>query len=114
MVHDARDYAAMSARHQIENFSASSVTSCKSFKFAEPHLKCLSNHPPVHVSAQRSAGGGASRRQAVRKGVRRNTRNIQPFLLVSAAFFAMSAPVRSGSERPLASAVAHVAQIAPV
>jgi hypothetical protein len=43
-----------------------------------------------------------------------NTRNIQTFLMVSAAFFAMSAPVRSGSERTLASAVAHVAQVAPV
>jgi hypothetical protein len=43
-----------------------------------------------------------------------NTRNIQTFLMVSAAFFAMSAPVRSGSERTLANAVAHVGQIAPV
>jgi hypothetical protein len=68
----------------------------------------------VHVSAQRSAVGGASRRQAVRKGVRMNTRNIQTFLMVSAAFFAMSAPVRSGGARTLANAVAHTVQVAPV
>ena len=36
-----------------------------------------------------------------------NTRNIQTFLMVSAAFFAMSAPVRSGSAGTLANAVAH-------
>jgi hypothetical protein len=36
-----------------------------------------------------------------------NTRNIQTFLMVSAAFFAMSAPVRSGSARTLANAVVH-------
>jgi hypothetical protein len=49
------------------------------------------------------------------KGVRMNTRNIQTFLMVSAAFFAMSAPVRSGSSaRTLASAVAHTRQVAPV
>jgi hypothetical protein len=43
-----------------------------------------------------------------------NTRNIQTFLMVSAAFFAMSAPVRSGGARTLANAVAHTVQIAPV
>jgi hypothetical protein len=43
-----------------------------------------------------------------------NTRNIQTFLMVSAAFFAMSAPVRSGSARTLANAVAHTAQVASV
>jgi hypothetical protein len=43
-----------------------------------------------------------------------NTRNIQTFLMVSAAFFAMSAPVRPGSARRLASAVAHTVQVAPV
>ncbi|RFU43751.1 hypothetical protein [Paraburkholderia sp. DHOC27] len=42
-----------------------------------------------------------------------NTRNIQTFLMVSAAFFAMSAPVRSGSARTLANAVAHSVQVAP-
>jgi len=42
-----------------------------------------------------------------------NTRNIQTFLMVSAAFFAMSAPVRSGSASTLASAVALTAKIAP-
>jgi hypothetical protein len=42
-----------------------------------------------------------------------NTRNIQTFLMVSAAFFAMSAPVRSGSAGTLANAVAHCAQVAP-
>ena len=42
------------------------------------------------------------------------TRNIQTFLMVSAAFFAMSAPVRSGSAGTLANAVAHSAQVAPV
>jgi hypothetical protein len=43
-----------------------------------------------------------------------NTRNIQTFLMVSAAFFAMNAPVRSGSAETLANAVAHTVQIAPV
>lgn len=44
-----------------------------------------------------------------------NSRNIQTFLMVSAAFFAMSAPVRSGNgARTLANAVAHTSQIAPV
>ncbi|MGA7780304.1 MAG: hypothetical protein WCA85_21690 [Paraburkholderia sp.] len=42
-----------------------------------------------------------------------NTRNIQTFLMVSAAFFAMSAPVRSGSAGTLANAVAHSVQISP-
>lgn len=39
-----------------------------------------------------------------------HTRNIQTFLMVSAAFFAMSAPVRSGSAGTLANAVAHTMQ----
>jgi hypothetical protein len=111
---DAVSDAVMTARRRIENFALIRVTSCKSFKLAEPHLKSLSNHPPVHVSAQRSAVGGASRQQAVRQGVRMNTRNIQTFLMVSAAFFAMSAPVRSSGARTLANAVAHTAQVAPV
>ena len=42
-----------------------------------------------------------------------NTRNIQTFLMVSAAFFAMSAPVRSGSAGTLSNAVTRVAQVAP-
>ena len=44
-----------------------------------------------------------------------NTRNIQTFLMVSAAFFAMSAPVRSstGSAGSLSNAVTRTAQIAP-
>jgi len=44
-----------------------------------------------------------------------NTRNIQTFLMVSAAFFAMSAPMRSntGSAGTLSAAVARVAQAAP-
>ncbi|HYS67616.1 MAG TPA: hypothetical protein VEN30_27895 [Paraburkholderia sp.] len=44
-----------------------------------------------------------------------NTRNIQTFLMVSAAFFAMSAPMRSnaGSAETLSNAVARVAQVAP-
>ncbi|MDR6493061.1 hypothetical protein J2797_002956 [Paraburkholderia terricola] len=44
-----------------------------------------------------------------------NTRNIQTFLMVSAAFFAMSAPMRSntGSAGTLSAAVARVAQVAP-
>ena len=43
-----------------------------------------------------------------------NTRNIQTFLMVSAAFFAMSAPVRSGSAGTLSSnAVTRTAQVAP-
>ena len=44
-----------------------------------------------------------------------NTRNIQTFLMVSAAFFAMSAPVRSnpGSAGALSNAVSRTAQIAP-
>lgn len=44
-----------------------------------------------------------------------NTRNIQTFLMVSAAFFAMSAPVRSstGSAGALSSAVTRTAQVAP-
>ncbi|MEW6347333.1 MAG: hypothetical protein RXR20_05445 [Paraburkholderia sp.] len=42
-----------------------------------------------------------------------NTRNIQTFLMVSAAFFAMSAPVRSGSASTLANAVALTARITP-
>lgn len=42
-----------------------------------------------------------------------NTRNIQTFLMVSAAFFAMSAPVRSGSAETLANAIARSAQVSP-
>jgi hypothetical protein len=44
-----------------------------------------------------------------------NTRNIQTFLMVSAAFFAMSAPVRSnsGSAAALSNAVIRTAQVAP-
>ncbi|EEA02262.1 hypothetical protein BH160DRAFT_2486 [Burkholderia sp. H160] len=44
-----------------------------------------------------------------------NTRNIQTFLMVSAAFFAMSAPVRSnpGSTGALSNAIIRVAQVAP-
>jgi hypothetical protein len=57
---DMAGCAAMTVQHEIENFAVCSVTSCKSFKPAEPHLKRLSNHPPVHVSAQRFAVGGAS------------------------------------------------------
>ncbi len=40
------------------------------------------------------------------------TRNVQTFLMVSAAFFAMSAPVRSNSANTLASAVARTAHVA--
>ncbi|MBN3804715.1 hypothetical protein GXB81_16910 [Paraburkholderia sp. Ac-20336] len=45
-----------------------------------------------------------------------NTRNIQTFLMVSAAFFAMSAPVRSnaGSTSALSNAISRAAQVAPV
>lgn len=42
-----------------------------------------------------------------------NTRNIQTFLMVSAAFFAMSAPVRSSSAETLANAVTRSAQVSP-
>ncbi|MFL9965327.1 hypothetical protein PQR02_30615 [Paraburkholderia sediminicola] len=44
-----------------------------------------------------------------------NTRNIQTFLMVSAAFFAMSAPVRSdpGSPGAFSNAVTRTAQVAP-
>ncbi|PQV46989.1 hypothetical protein [Paraburkholderia sp. BL21I4N1] len=44
-----------------------------------------------------------------------NTRNIQTFLMVSAAFFAMSAPVRSstGSAGALSNAVTRTTQVAP-
>lgn len=44
-----------------------------------------------------------------------NTRNIQTFLMASAAFFAMSAPVRSnaGSADALSNAVTRTAQVAP-
>ncbi|MFM0034172.1 hypothetical protein PQQ73_09875 [Paraburkholderia strydomiana] len=44
-----------------------------------------------------------------------NTRNIQTFLMVSAAFFAMSAPVRSnpGSAGALSNAMSRTAQVAP-
>ncbi|APA86360.1 hypothetical protein BJG93_13830 [Paraburkholderia sprentiae WSM5005] len=44
-----------------------------------------------------------------------NTRNIQTFLMVSAAFFAMSAPVRSnpGSTGALSNAIVRTAQVAP-
>ncbi|WP_406867616.1 hypothetical protein [Paraburkholderia fungorum] len=46
-----------------------------------------------------------------------NTRNIQTFLMVSAAFFAMSAPVRSstnsGSAGALSNAITSTAQVAP-
>jgi hypothetical protein len=42
-----------------------------------------------------------------------NSRNIQTFLMVSAAFFAMSAPVRSNGASTLANAVALTARIAP-
>jgi hypothetical protein len=41
-----------------------------------------------------------------------NTRNIQTFLMVSAAFFAMSAPMRSGSASTLANAVNRTTQVA--
>jgi hypothetical protein len=43
-----------------------------------------------------------------------NTRNIQTFLMVSAAFFAMSAPMRSnpGSAGALSNAVSRTAQVA--
>jgi hypothetical protein len=39
-------------------------------------------------------------------------RNIQTFMMVSAAFFAMSAPVRSNSAYTLASAVSRTTQVA--
>jgi hypothetical protein len=42
-----------------------------------------------------------------------NTRHIQTFLMVSAAFFAMSAPIRPTNASPLAAAVTHTALIAP-
>ncbi|NML31964.1 hypothetical protein [Paraburkholderia antibiotica] len=44
-----------------------------------------------------------------------NTRNIQTFLMVSAAFFAMSAPARSnpGSMGALSNAINRTAQVAP-
>lgn len=44
-----------------------------------------------------------------------NTRNIQTFLMVSAAFFAMSASMRSnpGSVGALSNAVSRTAQVAP-
>jgi hypothetical protein len=44
-----------------------------------------------------------------------NTRNIQTFLMVSAAFFAMSAPVRSnaGSAGALSNAISRTAQVSP-
>lgn len=46
-----------------------------------------------------------------------NTRNIQTFLMVSAAFFAMSAPVRSStnssSAGALSNAITSTAQVAP-
>jgi hypothetical protein len=44
-----------------------------------------------------------------------NTRNIQTFLMVSAAFFAMSAPVRSnpGSAGALSNAISRTAHVAP-
>jgi len=41
-----------------------------------------------------------------------NTRNIQTFLMVSAAFFAMSAPIRSNSASVLATAVSRTTQVA--
>ncbi|MFL9903684.1 hypothetical protein PQR75_19970 [Paraburkholderia fungorum] len=43
-----------------------------------------------------------------------NTRNIQTFLMVSAAFFAMSAPVRSNSSSAgtLSNAITSTAQVA--
>lgn len=43
-----------------------------------------------------------------------NTRNIQSFLMVSAAFFAMSGPVRSQGASALATASTQMLQIAPV
>ncbi|WP_144143595.1 hypothetical protein [Paraburkholderia sp. BCC1884] len=47
-----------------------------------------------------------------------HTRNIQTFLMVSAAFFAMSAPVRSntstGGAEALSNAVTRTAQVAPI
>jgi hypothetical protein len=44
-----------------------------------------------------------------------NTRNIQTFLMVSAAFFAMSAPVRSGSGSAgaLSNAIIRSANVSP-
>ncbi|KXU89546.1 hypothetical protein CI15_04945 [Paraburkholderia monticola] len=44
-----------------------------------------------------------------------NTRNVQTFLMVSAAFFAMSAPLRSnpGSTGALSNALIRTAQVAP-
>ena len=40
-----------------------------------------------------------------------NTRNIQTFLMVSATFFAMSAPVRSGNAGTLSNAIVRTAQM---
>jgi hypothetical protein len=42
-----------------------------------------------------------------------NSRHIQTFLMTSAAFFAMSAPVRSNSAHTLANAVSRGTQVAP-
>ena len=41
-----------------------------------------------------------------------NTRHVQAFLMASAAFFTMSAPLRPNSGHTLAAAVAHTVQIA--
>jgi hypothetical protein len=42
-----------------------------------------------------------------------NSRHIQTFLMVSAAFFAISAPARSSSAQTLANAVTRAALVAP-
>jgi hypothetical protein len=68
------------------------------------------------MSAQRFTFCEASRQQgSQKKEYTMNTRNIQTFLMVSAAFFAISAPMRSnaGSAGSLSNAVTRPAQVAP-
>lgn len=43
-----------------------------------------------------------------------NTRHVQSFLMVSAAFFAMNLPVRPAEAGPLAAAVSHTTRLESV
>jgi hypothetical protein len=107
-------------KHAVCKFSelcdGAHVTSCKTYKLAEPPSKCLSNTAPVsNVWQTCRLPRRFTTTGQFEKGVRMNTRNIQTFLMVSAAFFAMSAPVRSstGGAGAPANAISRSALVAP-
>jgi hypothetical protein len=72
------------------------VTACKTCTFEELHLIFLSNPSPVRF-AQRPPRlhTGYYRNRQFEKGVSMNHRHIQSFLTVSAAFFALNAPLHA-------------------